>query len=371
MKEEAYVGSSSLQYSDNEEPIPRPLEALIEGGPPPFLTKTYDFVEDPSTNDLVSWSPGNNSFIVWDPQKFAMNLLPKYFKHNNFSSFVRQLNTYGFRKVDPDRWEFANEGFLRGQGHLLKNIVRRKTHHSSSQTSNSQSLASSVVEKNSAIDSEIDLFRLDECVIATEVMKHRQQQQTTLSWLRTMKKRLEVAERKQKQTVSLLAKAIQNPTFLRPKLQQEDEANGIADVVRNKRSRGITDHVSQNFGVNGLVYQQGENTNLSRVGNVGFQELSKNDVGIGYVKLEPQEDVETTGFGVSGLERLALGIKKPPVTSERNTLENENSKKSFDDDGFWEELVSEGIDEIGTLDDVEGGDDLAEHVELILSSNKR
>nr|VDD27242.1 unnamed protein product [Brassica oleracea] len=94
--------------------------------PTPFLTKTFNLVEDPSIDDVVSWSEDGSSFVVWNPTDFAIDLLPKHFKHNNFSSFVRQLNTYGFKKVVPDRWEFSNEFFRRGEKRLLRDIQRRK-----------------------------------------------------------------------------------------------------------------------------------------------------------------------------------------------------------------------------------------------------
>ena len=46
------------------------MEGLHDVGPPPFLTKTFEMVEDPSTNAIVSWSRVRNSFVVWDSHKF-------------------------------------------------------------------------------------------------------------------------------------------------------------------------------------------------------------------------------------------------------------------------------------------------------------
>jgi heat shock transcription factor, other eukaryote len=54
---------------------------------------------DSNNTDLIRWSDDGRSFIVLDEDEFARTLIPELFKHNNYASFVRQLNMYGFHKT--------------------------------------------------------------------------------------------------------------------------------------------------------------------------------------------------------------------------------------------------------------------------------
>ncbi|XP_047070168.1 heat stress transcription factor B-2a-like [Lolium rigidum] len=118
------ISSSGQNTTTPNQPSARCL--MASPAAPPFLIKTYAMVDDPGTDDTISWNESGTAFVVWRRAEFERDLLPRNFKHSNFASFVRQLNTYGFKKVGIDRWEFANDCFRRGQKHLLGAIQRRK-----------------------------------------------------------------------------------------------------------------------------------------------------------------------------------------------------------------------------------------------------
>eukprot|EP00978_Attheya_sp_CCMP212_P011309 scaffold27876_cov51-Attheya_sp.AAC.2 len=112
---------------------------------PIFLKKTYEMI-DSSDPQILDWSEDGEMFVVKDPERFAEEIVPQYFDHNKFSSFARQLNFYGFRKMQskPIRIEdfdedcarhvtFYNEKFKRGRCDLLKEI-RRSTKGASAAT---------------------------------------------------------------------------------------------------------------------------------------------------------------------------------------------------------------------------------------------
>uniref|UniRef100_J3MF46 HSF-type DNA-binding domain-containing protein n=2 Tax=Oryza brachyantha TaxID=4533 RepID=J3MF46_ORYBR len=204
VKEEAEV----VVLDGEEAPVPLPVGVAVA----PFLVKTFEMVEDPATDAVVSWGASRNSFVVWDPHAFAARLLPLHFKHANFSSFLRQLNTYGFRKVSADRWEFANEDFLGGQRHLLANIRRRRATGTGAASTTTTPRAGT--GGGGGGEGEVDRLRRDKEALARELARLRRQQGEARAHLLDMELRVRGTERRQEQCTAFLARALRNPDVL-------------------------------------------------------------------------------------------------------------------------------------------------------------
>lgn len=94
---------------------------------PPFLQKTYEIVSEPAFKDVCGWGESDDSIFIKNIDEFAKTVLPKYFKHSNYSSFTRQLHKYDFHKTvhNPRHGEFKHQYFLKGQPQLMKLIQRK------------------------------------------------------------------------------------------------------------------------------------------------------------------------------------------------------------------------------------------------------
>ncbi|KAJ4306977.1 Heat shock transcription factor [Collariella sp. IMI 366227] len=111
---------------------------------PPFVQKLSSFLDESRNTDLIRWSDKGDSFVVLDEDEFAKTLIPELFKHNNYASFVRQLNMYGFHKrvglsdnsmkaserKNKSPSEYYNPYFRRGHPNLLWLINKPKSGNS-------------------------------------------------------------------------------------------------------------------------------------------------------------------------------------------------------------------------------------------------
>jgi hypothetical protein len=99
----------------------------------PFPEKLHEMLTleslpeiDPSV--VVSWLPHGRAFIVRKPKLFTSKIMPKYFRQTKLTSFQRQLNLYGFRRITqgPDSGAYYHELFLQGRPQLCMRMVRQK-----------------------------------------------------------------------------------------------------------------------------------------------------------------------------------------------------------------------------------------------------
>ncbi|KAI4348680.1 hypothetical protein L6164_009376 [Bauhinia variegata] len=216
------------------------MEYVKKSTPSPFLMKTNMMVEDPATDHVISWNADGTAFVVWQTADFARDLLPTLFKHSNFSSFVRQLNTYGFRKVASSRWEFSNERFRKGEKELLCEIRRRKACSTKQQQlNNAPRIQATPQESGEDQRSSSNTSSSSGYTSLVDENKRLKKENGVLS------SELTVMKRKCKELLNLIAKHAQYPK--KEDKQEEDdqrpmlfgvrlEVEGERDIKRQKRA---------------------------------------------------------------------------------------------------------------------------------------
>lgn len=213
----------------------------------------------------------------------------------------------GFRKVDPDKWEFANEGFLRGQKHLLKTIKRRRppSHAPPPQPPPHTQVPSPFLEVGQyGLDTEVDRLKRDKNTLMAELVKLRQEQQNTRAHLRAMEQRLQGTEQRQQQMMAFLARAMRNPNFLQHLAQKREKRKELEEALSKKRQRPIDQFAHSDAGTSEQQQQ--------------------------YFYAAPE--LEDLAMEMQGFRTDELNEQQEEVDVELN-------------DEFWQELLNDGVSE--------------------------
>jgi len=211
-----------MKKSGTKKRVGRPSKS--HGNVPAFLQKTYDFLDVPEYNNLICWNKEGNAFIVKNISGFADEVLPKYFKHNNFASFVRQLNMYDFHKIrhEDNENEFRHKFFKRGQRNLLSQI-KRKSHEAQAEhfeplASTNRTIELSKVKKETQhFSTELGILKgrqseLEKTIKNMNTQNQKLTDENKLLWGELVKNR-EKYEKKMEKMMLYLCSVVQNPDF--------------------------------------------------------------------------------------------------------------------------------------------------------------
>ncbi|KAL3934494.1 MAG: hypothetical protein SGBAC_009806, partial [Bacillariaceae sp.] len=106
----------------------------------PFVWKVYEMlegVENSGDEHLVSWVENGRAFRVHYLDGFLEKVIPQYFNQTKYKSFQRQLNFYGFTRINsgPSCGAYFHPQFIKGDKTRCLSIRPRSSKNRKSKSS--------------------------------------------------------------------------------------------------------------------------------------------------------------------------------------------------------------------------------------------
>ena len=134
---------------------------------PSFLSKLYQILSEKDYSQYIHWSHDGLSVIISDPTGLTKKVLPKFYNHHNYASFVRQLNMYNFHKIRTDpksnEQKYAHSEFYKGKTAQEIQEIRRKIKTDDKKKKNkiSSDKKSANANNNNYLDDKIFLEKIE------------------------------------------------------------------------------------------------------------------------------------------------------------------------------------------------------------------
>ena len=86
-----------------------------------FPVKLHAILSNPRFCFIISWLPHGRSWKILQPKLFEKEIIPRYYRHRSLASFMRQVNGWGFQRVNqgPDRKSYYHLVRYQGKAHIF------------------------------------------------------------------------------------------------------------------------------------------------------------------------------------------------------------------------------------------------------------
>ena len=87
-----------------------------------FLVKLHAILSRSDCQHIITWLPHGHSWRILQPMLLETKIIPLYFRYSNLSSFMRQVNGWGFQRL----YKNGNESSYHHKVRFLFSIMRHE-----------------------------------------------------------------------------------------------------------------------------------------------------------------------------------------------------------------------------------------------------